>query len=179
LGLTTTLIEAIDLRSFSSLWYWIAQAVLWSGLSHWVLGVPYDLILRARRLRGAAEDDLRDLVRINAARRVSLADAAGPLLPAGTFFVLTVLLLLGFAYRIEFAQAVVLMLLPVSLVMALSLRAARRALAVLPDTAPLYPLLWRHRLACQVIGVAAIFVAAMWGMGRNLGLAALVGLPGH
>ena len=41
--------ELIDMRSFSSLWFWILLAVTWSTASHWVIGVPYDLIQRARR----------------------------------------------------------------------------------------------------------------------------------
>ena len=44
-----TVFEVIDMRSFSNLWYWIGLAVLWSSVSHWVLGVPYDSILRAKR----------------------------------------------------------------------------------------------------------------------------------
>ena len=32
-----TVLELIDMRSFSSLWYWIGLAVLWSSASHWVL----------------------------------------------------------------------------------------------------------------------------------------------
>ena len=41
--------EVIDLRSFSNLWYWIGLAVFWSSVSHWILGVPYDSIMRAKR----------------------------------------------------------------------------------------------------------------------------------
>jgi len=170
---TASVFEMIDLRSFSNLWYWIMLAILWSTTSHWVIGVPYDMISRAERRRGRFEDDLRDMVRINATRLVAMADGAGHLLPAAVFFVLTVLVLLGFAYGVEFAQAVVLMLAPLSLVTALSLRAARRALVALPDAETLYRLLWRHRLACQAIGVVSIFVTAMWGMWQNLNIGAL------
>ena len=64
-----TVFEVIDMRSFSNLWYWIALAVLWSSVSQWVLGVPFDMILRARREKeGEAMDDLQDLVRINVNR---------------------------------------------------------------------------------------------------------------
>lgn len=173
MGLTTNVFEVIDLRSFSSLWYWIMLAVLWSTTSHWVLGVPYDMISRARRQRGQAEDDMRDMVRINANRLVAVADGAGYLLPGVVFFVLTVLVLLGFAYGVEFAQAVVLMLAPLSLVLALSMRAARRALALLPEVTGLYPLLRRHRVSCQAIGMVSIFLTALWGMWQNLNLGAL------
>lgn len=179
LGWSANMFEMIDLRSFSNLWYWITLAMLWSVTSHWVLGVPQDMIVRAARRRGPAEDDLRDMVRINATRLVGLAERAGLFLPATLFFVLTVLMLLGFVYRVEFAQAVVLMLAPLSLVLALSFRAARRALALLPEMPPVYGLLWRHRLACQGIGVISIFVTAMWGMWQNLTLGAFGALLGH
>ena len=38
--------EVIDLRSFSNLWFWIALAVMWSTVSHWVMGVPWDMVQR-------------------------------------------------------------------------------------------------------------------------------------
>ena len=44
--------EVIDMRSFSNLWYWIMLAVIWSSTSHWVLGVPHDMFIRARRQGG-------------------------------------------------------------------------------------------------------------------------------
>ena len=67
--------EVIDMRSFSNLWYWIGLAVLWSSVSHWVLGVPHDMILRARREKeGQAMDDLHDLVRVNVNRILFIAE---------------------------------------------------------------------------------------------------------
>jgi hypothetical protein len=54
LGWYSNVFEVIDMRSFSSLWYWIALAVMWSSASHYVLGVPFDLVQRARRRGGQA-----------------------------------------------------------------------------------------------------------------------------
>ena len=51
--------ELIDMRSFSNLWYWIVLAVLWSTASHWVLSVPFDMISRAKRQGGAAQERYR------------------------------------------------------------------------------------------------------------------------
>ena len=65
MNLYQVLFELIDMRSFSNLWYWIMLAVMWSSASHWVLGVPFDVISRARRQGGALQDDLETLVRIN------------------------------------------------------------------------------------------------------------------
>ena len=43
---------------------WIVLAVAWSSASHWVLGVPFDMVMRARRQGGQAAADLEDLARI-------------------------------------------------------------------------------------------------------------------
>ena len=65
---TKTLLDVIDARSFSNLWFWTVLAVVWSSASHWVLGVPYDVLLRARRQGGQALIDLEDIVRVNVNR---------------------------------------------------------------------------------------------------------------
>lgn len=162
------LFQVIDLRSFSSLWYWIAVVVLWSSVSHWVLGVPFDLIQRARRSGGEAEEDLVDMVRINVNRLLSIAASAGLILIAFVGFMLTSLGVLGFWYQVELAQATFLMALPLSLVGAVSLSTARLIRATEPMGDPLYAVLHRHRLWTQVIGMIAIFVTAMFGMYQNL-----------
>ena len=76
MNLYQVLFELIDMRSFSNLWYWIMLAVMWSSASHWVLGVPFDLISRARRQGGALQDDLEVLVRINTGRMLFIAQTA-------------------------------------------------------------------------------------------------------
>lgn len=158
--------EVIDMRSFSNLWYWIMLAVVWSSASHWVLGVPWDMVARARRFGGAAEEDLRDLVRVNVNRLLYISSTSGLWILAFTCFLLTTLALLGFVYSVEFAQAVLLLALPLSLVFALSVRTARRIHDA--DGEGLHDMLFRHRVMTQVIGMAAIFVTAFWGMWQNL-----------
>ena len=96
----------IDLRSFSSVWYWIVLAVVWSSVSHWVLGVPYDLITRARRKGGQAQQDLEDIVRVNVNRLLNIAQSAGLILTGFIFFMLTMLGGLGFYHGIELAEAI-------------------------------------------------------------------------
>ena len=163
-----TVFEVIDMRSFSNLWFWIALAVLWSTASHYVLGVPFDLVTRAQRAGGEAEADLRDLVRVNVNRLLHIASAAGPWLIGLGCFALTTLALLGFVYALEFAQALFLIAFPMSLVFLLSLRTARRIRAA--DGEGLYRMMIRHRRIVQVIGMISIFVTAMWGMYQNLAL---------
>jgi hypothetical protein len=165
---TEALFEVIDLRSFSNLWYWIGLAILWSSMSHWVLGVPFDMIHRARRHGGQAETDLADLVRINVNRLLHIAGIAGLPLAGVACFVLTSLALLAFWYDIELAQAVFLIAFPLSIVGVISLASARKIAARAPEGEELRRMLIRHRLWTQIVGMIAIFVTAMWGMIHNL-----------
>ncbi|KIN65128.1 hypothetical protein Z946_4028 [Sulfitobacter noctilucicola] len=170
-----TLFELIDMRSFSNLWFWIVLAVVWSTASHWVLGVPYDMVLRARRHGDQAEVDLEDMVRINVNRLLYIGHVSGLWLAGFACFFLTTLALLGFVYQLEFAQAVFLLAFPLSLVGMLSLSTARLILADDEGGERLYKRLNRHRLYTQIIGMISIFVTALWGMYQNVSLGPLGG----
>lgn len=162
------LFDAIDMRSFSSLWYWIGLAVLWSSVSHWVLGVPFDLIARARRYGGEAEQDLIDLVRVNVNRLLGISQFAGYWLLGLASFFNTGLIVLAFAYGVEFAQALVFIIVPLSIVGLVSLSSAQHIQTNATDPASLYKMLLRHRLWTQIIGMVSIFFTAMYGMYHNL-----------
>lgn len=152
------------MRSFSNLWFWIVLAVAWSTASHWVLGVPYDMITRARRNGGQAETDLEDMTRINVNRLLYIGRVSGVWLVGFTFFMLSGLLTLGFIYGVEFAQAVFLIALPMTCVAWLSVATARRIEAEDLTGEALRRRLLRHRVYTQMIGTLAIFVTALWGM---------------
>lgn len=162
------ILHVIDLGSFSSLWYWIGVAIVWSTVSHWVLGIPYDLIQRAKRQGGQAETDLNDLVRINVNRQLNAAAVAGIWLIGILFFVLSMLAGLGFIYRIEVAQAIFLIVFPMSFVGALSVSTSRLIAATDPEGEALFAVLHRHRLWTQIIGMVAIFITGLYGMFHNL-----------
>ncbi len=168
-----TVFEVIDMRSFSNLWYWIALAVLWSSTSYWVLGVPYDLIQQARRHGGQAQEDLEDLVRINSGRLLHVIDSGVLVILGIGAFWLTVLAVLGFWYGVEFAQAVFLLLAPMTLVVWTSVRVCRRIAAGENSGEALYRRLIVHRRVTQGIGMAAIFVTAMYGTYQNLSISIL------
>lgn len=171
----TSLFELIDLRSFSNLWYWIALAVFWSTASHWVLGVPFDLVQRAQRRGGTAGEDVHTLVRVYVNRLLHIGQVSGMWLTAIVAAVLTALAILGFHYRVEFCQAVFLLAFPMSIVGALSIRTAGRIAAEEISGDALYRRLRRHRSAVQMIGMLSIFVTAMWGMWQNMNSSALGG----
>ncbi|MFK7941179.1 MAG: component of SufBCD complex [Roseovarius sp.] len=161
--------ELIDMRSFSNLWFWIALAVLWSSVSYWVLGVPWDMIQRARKDEtGEAVDDVVDLVRINVNRILHIGNESGLLMTGFVCFALTVMFLLGFIFGNEFAQAMFLLGFPTSLVGLLSVSTARKIRREEPLGEPLYKCLSRHRVYTQIIGMLSIFVTAIWGMLQNM-----------
>lgn len=172
--LTEAILRLLDSRSFSSPWYWIALAALWLTAGHWVLGVPYGMVIRARRRGGAEEQDFRDLLKLNVRRLSASTRRSGPLAAGAAGFALTVLGLLGFAHGIEFCQALFLILFPLSIVALLRLRMAAALAPILhagPADAELLAqkISW-HRFHVQLIGAVAITVTAFWGMLRNLGV---------
>lgn len=175
LDLTQTIFEVIDMRSFSNLWFWIALAVVWSTTSHWVVGVPWDLITRARRKGGAVEEDVATLVRIYIARVLHVAEVSGLILTVLVTFVLTTLGVLGFGYGVEFAQALFLLGFPMSVVGLITLRSARIIEATQPKGQDLYRRLHIHRMTVQMIGMASIFITTMWGMFQNFSIGVLGG----
>ncbi|WP_415184021.1 component of SufBCD complex [Phaeovulum sp.] len=177
MNVTQTILALIDMRSFSNLWYWIALAVTWSSTAHWVLGVPYDMVLRARRKGGTAADDLVVMVRLNVIRLLYIGRESGLVLAMIVGFVLSSLAILGFFYWVEFAQAVFLIVFPLTIVGAMSLATARRLEALLLGGAATAELvvfrLTRHRFFVQLLGMMAITVTALWGMWQNLNLSVL------
>jgi hypothetical protein len=175
LDLYSSIFELIDMRSFSNLWFWIALAVMWSTASHWVLGVPYDMVLRARRNGGQTERDLEDLIRINTNRLLFIARVSGLWISGLACFLLTGLLLLGFVYGLEIAQALFLLGFPMSIVGLLSLSTAHLIQSEDASGEHLRKRLTRHRLYVQMTGVVSIFVTALWGMYQNLSIGPLGG----
>ncbi len=163
-----TIFQLIDMRSFSNLWFWIALAVMWSRASHFVLGVPFDMVQRAQKYGDEAESDLHALVQINIGRILHIATVSGSWIAAVTTFTLTALALLGFVYGIEFAQAVFCLAFPMTLVGLLRLRAAYRIAEFDESGKALRRRLTRHRTMVQGIGMLSILVTSLWGMWQNM-----------
>ncbi|MTI01688.1 component of SufBCD complex [Roseibium sp. RKSG952] len=168
-----TIFEIIDMRSFSNLWFWIVLAVVWSSASHWVMGVPYDLLVRARRIGGQAEIDLLDIVRINANRIIYIVDISGAVIFALTSFVFSGLAVMGFYYHVEFAQAVFLLLFPMTIVALINVSMARRLQQQEMTLEIVSKALTRSRLYTQIIGMFAILVTSLWGMYQNFSIGVL------
>ena len=162
------LFDMIDMRSFSNLWYWIALGVIWSSASHWVLGVPYDMVYRAKRDGGQALNDLETMVRINVARMLDASRNYGFVLIGLICFMVSGLGVMGFYYHAEFAQAVLLLFVPLVILGYLSLRVAVKIEGGQGQGDALFRRLMWHRLSVQVLGMLSIFVTSLYGMWVNL-----------
>ncbi|SFA85919.1 hypothetical protein SAMN05421688_1226 [Poseidonocella pacifica] len=161
-----SLIELIDTRSFASLWYWLLLALVWTGAANWGLGAPVDMLLRARRLGGGAQDELETSVAIQSRRQIRLA--GGPVTLGVLAFVSTMLALLGFLYGWELGQAVFLLIFPLILVRYMALRTAHRILRGNLQGDALHDVIGAHRFRVQVLSVIALFATALFGMYQNL-----------
>lgn len=168
MDLAKTIAEVIDTRSFSSIWYWIVLAAIWSAVSRYTLGVPYDMVVRARREQEGAIADLDALAEIHIRRMRLYMEQSGLWMAGFAAFVLTGLVLLAFYYQIELAQAVVLIFIPMTLVGYLTLHTAQKIEAEGARGEDLIRRLMRHRFWTHVVGMISIFVSAMFGMYHNL-----------
>lgn len=167
--------ELIDLRSFSNLWYWLGLSVFWSTVGHWVLGVPHDMIRRADSDQDPhALSDVEALAGIYVRRLLFIARTAGVWLVAGLSFVLSGLVFLGVVYGVEFAQALLCLLVPATVIFLLTLRTARLIEEGDNHGDALLRRLRRHRLIVQIMGMVAIFLTAVFGMYQNM----LIGVYG-
>ena len=162
------LTTVVNFGSFSSVWYWIALAVMWSTAAHWVLGIPFDMVSRARAMGGAAQAELDVLGRIMAARLANIARVSGTVSVALGSFALSALAVLGFGYGVQLAQALFCLFFPMALVGVKSAKTAQYVHENALQGADLAQALARLRLWVQVIGMVSIFLTAIWGMYQNM-----------
>jgi len=165
-----TIFEVIDMRSFSNLWFWLSLAVLWSTTSHFVIGVPHDMMRRAWREGGQALADVEALAHIYTRRLLYIARAGGIFLVAFLTFFTTALVVLAAFYAVEFAQALLCLVIPMMLVGALTLRTCLRIEAEALEGEALLNKLRTHRVAVQTVGMFSLFFTGMFGMYQNLTL---------
>lgn len=156
--------EVIDLRSFSNLWYWITLAVFWSAASHFILGIPYDMVMRARRFGGFEEEELDTLAHLLIRRNLRYVDLGAVYFVAVAAFLLAVNVTFALYYKLEFAQAMLALYLPFLLIIGISIHAARRIARLDLRGPALHKQLLITRLVIQGIGIIFILLTAFWGM---------------
>lgn len=156
--------ELIEMTSFWSVWYWVVTVVAWSMTAHWTLGVPYDLVMAANRDDEIFAGHCDTMVYINIYRIIYYFSKGGPYFIGFVSFFLTVLATLGFYSGYEFAMALFMLLGPLTIPMAFSVRLAYWIDRVQPLGEELRRVLRRRRLWNQVTGMFAIIMAMAVGI---------------
>lgn len=164
----TSILDMIDLRSFSNVWYWIFLGVTWSRVLTAPMGIPVDILREARSGRAAAQDRLAAVAEVMLERHLALLNSLGPVLTGLWAFVLSALVVLSVGYGVEFAQALLLLAAPLALARTLMSRTARRLARDQVSVDALPRILTRLRRQLQAVALAAVFFSAVWGMYHNL-----------
>ncbi|MFD1880983.1 hypothetical protein [Paracoccus pacificus] len=167
----------LETRSFAAVWFWLFLVLCWSLMGRGVLGVPAEVIARARFPADGPDGDearllLLDWLSLTLPMRQTSPGVAVFALAAGGFVLaaLAVLALLG----VEIAQAGWLLLTPLAVTGVLRVRLAGRMQGLMEaaQTEQVPPAeaaeraaraLWSQRLITSVIGVIAMGVTAAWG----------------
>lgn len=183
--------QFLDLRSFSSVWYWLMLTWLWTRTGRSVLGVPVEVVQRAHKAAepaGSGDDGPGPLHADHQAEpdlllldwllltlpRWHLPSGDGAVLLGVAAFLLTSLGGLGFFYAQELAQAVFVLVAPFGVLMLMRIRLAHRLAPLLAQAqaGTLPParaakdagrLMMRHRLQVLVLSTLSVAVAAVWG----------------
>ncbi|MDO5633021.1 MAG: hypothetical protein Q4G22_14475 [Paracoccus sp. (in: a-proteobacteria)] len=168
------LLDLLGSRSFASIWFWLVLVTAWTVSGRAVLGVPLDVLTRARREPdGPAGMLLLDWLSLTLPRW-QIAPRDGVWLLGAGCFGLTVLAVLGFGYGREMAQALSLLLVPFALLLLMRLRLAWRLMPLLdaaqrgeitPEAAAADAMrqITRHRRWVFVLSVLAVAMTAAWG----------------
>ena len=161
---TLALVRLIELETFASVWYWLAVIVTWSVASNWLIGIPFDMLFRARKIGDEEIADLEALVDINVRRIVSINDAFAVALVGLIAFALSTLAIMGFVYRFELAQGLFVLAGPLTVIVFMNMRLAHQLHVTPLAGRALVRRLFAVRLWTQVIGMISLFFTAMYGM---------------
>lgn len=151
--------EAISLRSFSSLWYWIAVAVFWIAATGRVLGLPYGAVARAQA-GGAARVQFDMMAQYAAHIWVARWQKWQVVWVAAAAAGLVSLSMLAFSYGIELAQALWFLAMPYAILLALQLRLALHILGKDLRDDGLIQVIYRFRIISQLMGFAFVFTTS-------------------
>ncbi|PJI91833.1 hypothetical protein BC777_0674 [Yoonia maricola] len=161
---TLAILRLIELQTFTSFWYWLVVIVTWSIAGNWLIGIPFDMLFRARKCAEAELADLEALVDINVRRIIWTDRVFGAAIAGLIGFFLCSLGVVGFVYGLELGQGLFMLAAPLTLVVILNLRLARQLDAAPLTGRPLVRRLFLVRLWTQVIAMIALFFTAMYGM---------------
>lgn len=174
-----SLIGLLDSRSFGTVWYWLVVIGTWSLAGRSVIGVPTEIVSRARMAVQAGEAESPPVLHLLdwlslVLPRWRFGAHEGVVFLALTGFVLTSLAIMGIGYVLELALASFLLLLPFAVLFWMRVALARRLLPLLaaaeqgarpiPDAAAeAVRRMVVHRRLVTVLSMAAVAVTALLG----------------
>ena len=164
-------LEVMDFNSFWNIWFWGTVVVAWSLTSHFILGVPYDLVIRAGREGGQAEAHCDALAHAQVYRITGAFEQAGLAITCVAFFSLAAIGTFAFWVDVEAARALFFLLAPLTLVYGWSVPLAFRIRRENLRGVALRDALGWRRLGHQVCGMLAIIlvsIAAVWELTRGI-----------
>lgn len=149
--------------SFQNIWYWAFSVLAWTVATQRTLGVPYDMLLRARRDPDEVSR-VEWLARHAAGRVVSVSRQAGTAVAAAVGFVLAGLFVFGFLSNYELARAVFVLTFPLAMIGYSTLRLALSVEKHDLRGDVLVTVLARRRFWHQVVAVLAILNALVMAL---------------
>lgn len=144
--------------SFQNVWYWAFSVLAWTVATQRTLGVPYDMLLRARR-EDAEVARVEWLAHHAAGRVTAVSGRAGTAVAAAVGFVLAGLFVFGFLSGYEIARAAFVLAFPLAMIGYSTLRLALSVEANDLRGKALVTVLARRRFWHQVVAVLAILNA--------------------
>ncbi|WP_282601810.1 hypothetical protein [Paracoccus sp. PARArs4] len=175
-----SLIGLLDSRSFSTVWFWILQIGAWSVTGRTVLGVPVEIVARARAAHSAGQAETPEALTLLdwlslTLPRWRLGPREGAIFLGVTSFLLSSGFVLGFNFGLELAQAAFLLALPFWLLFWMRVRLARKLApmlvaaqegrAGLADTVgQVARSMAHHRIGVIALSLVSLLVTMVWGM---------------
>ncbi len=158
--------DAVNLRAFSALWYWVVLALLWIGLSQFILGVPLYLLARARRGDALSRRHIQMVAQFQANEILKTNEIVRMLWIGAAAFLVSALVVLGWGYGVEVCQALLFLIVPIIGAGGLSILTARRMAkrnfeTILED-------LHTHRIIMNLIMVVVFAATVFWGLYANM-----------
>ena len=154
-----SLIDLLSWDAFGSGWFWSLIVLQWFWHGAQVLGVPVDC------LQSKDRGQLFTIVKWRAQRRVDTAHQAPLAVVVALSFLVSVLFILGFVYRIELCAAASLLILPELVIFRLGYRTAQTICADDQEFETSIKDLKKLHLKIYAPGAAAIFCAGVFGYG--------------
>lgn len=174
-----SLIGFLDSRSFGTVWYWLLVIGLWSFTGRAVIGVPVEILGRARTALSQGQPEapvvlhLLDWLSL-VLPRWRLGGREGAVLLGLAGFGLTSLAIMGIGYDLELALASLLLLFPMAILFWMRVLLARRLIPLLsaaeqgarpvPEAAAeAIRRMVVHRRLVTLLSMLAVALTAIWG----------------